>query len=204
MATLEVQKRDEALKPKQLRQKGIIPAVLFGKNLEASISIQLTQKAAEKFLKSTSIGVQTELNVEGEEYLAMLKNVSYEVVSHKLAHMDFQVLTAGELVKTTAHIKFINKEKLPPDGILNEMLSEIKLECLPKDMPDDIVVDLAGLNIGDSIAASELDIMKDNRYRVLTSADSLLVHVSTPTVEVEVVEEDNVAMIEVPVIGSEE
>ena len=83
------------------------------------------------------------------------------------------------------------------------MLGEIKLECLPKDMPDEIVVDLAGLNIGDSIAAGELDIMKDDRYRILTSADSLLVHVSTPTVEVEV-DEGEEEITEVPVIGSEE
>ncbi len=203
MATLEVQKRDFTLKPNQLRQKGIIPAVLCGKNLDASISIQLSKKEAEKFLKSTSVGVQTELSVEGEEYLAMLKNVSYETLSHKLAHLDFQVLTAGELVKTTAQIRFINRDQVTSEGILNEMLSEIKLECLPKDMPDDIVVDLAGLNVGDSIAAGELDIMKDDRYRVLTSEDSLLVHVSTPTVEVEVDEgEEEIATV--PVIGSEE
>lgn len=203
MATLEVQKRDEALKPRQLRRKGIIPAVLCGKNLDASISIQLSQKEAEKFLKSTSIGVQTEVSVEGEKYLAMLKKVSFETLSHNLQHMNFQVLTAGELVKTTAHIKFINKDQVTSEGILNEMLNEIKLECLPKDMPDEIVVDLAGLNIGDSIAAGELDIMKDDRYRVLTSADSLLVHVSTPTQEVEVSEEDE-EITEVPVIGAEE
>lgn len=203
MAALEVQKRDEALKPNQLRKKGIIPAVLFGKNLDASISIQLGQKEAEKFLKSTNIGVQTELSVEGEEYLAMLKNVSYEILSHKLAHMNFQVLTAGELVKTTAQIKFINKDQVTSDGILNEMLGEIKLECLPKDMPDEIVIDLAGLNVGDSIAAGELDIMKDDRYKILTSADSLIVHVSTPTQEVEVVEGDE-EITEVPVIGAEE
>ena len=204
MAVLEVQKRDFTFKPNQLRQKGIIPAVLCGKNLDASIPIQMSQKAAEKFLKSTKIGVQAELSVEGEKFLAMLKEVSFEPLSHKLQHLDFQVLTAGELVKTTAKIKFINKDQVTSEGILNEMLNEIKLECLPKDMPDEIVVDLAGLNVGDSIAAGELAIMKDDRYRVLTSADSLLVHVSTPTVEVEVVEEDNGAMIEVPVIGAKE
>jgi len=205
MATLAVTKRDESLKPKQLRRKGIIPAVLYGKNLDASISIQVSQRDAERFLKSTHTGAQAEIDLEGDEYLAMVKKVSYGILSHELAHIEFQVLTAGETVKTTAHLRFINKEKVSSDGILNEMLNEIQLECLPKDMPEDIEVDLAGLQVGDSISAGDLDIMNDERYRVLTTPDSLLVNVTAPTVEVEVEEEEaGEESVEVPLVGSEE
>lgn len=200
---LEVKKRDEALKPKQLRRKGIIPAVLFGKNLDASISIQLGQKEAERFLKSTNIGAQAELSLDGENYLAMVKKVSYDILTQQLAHIEFQALTAGEVVKTAAHIHFINRDQVTSDGILNEMLTEIQLECLPKDIPDEIVVDLAGLNIGDSIHLSELDITKDDRYKILTAADSMIVHVSTPSPVAEETEEEE-EMTEVPLVGSEE
>jgi len=200
---LKVQKRDETLKPKQLRRNGIIPAVLFGKNMDASISIQLDQQEAERFLKKTHIGSQAELSLEGEEYLAMVKNVTHDILSNKLAHIEFQVLTAGESVKMAAQIRFINRDQVTPDGILNEMISEIQLECLPKDMPDEIIVDLAGLNVGDSITAGQLDIMKDERYKILTPEDSMLVHVSTPTV-VEETEEVEEEIHEVPEIGKEE
>lgn len=205
MATLAVTKRNESLKPKQLRRKGIIPAVLYGKNLDASISIQVNQRDAEKFLKSTHTGAQAEIDLEGDEYLAMVKTVSYDILSQKLAHIEFQVLTAGETVKTSAHIRFINREQVSSDGILNEMLNEIQLECLPKDMPDEIEVDLAGLQVGDSIEANQLDIMKDERYKILTPADSVLVHISTPSVEVEEEEEEaGEESVEVPLVGSEE
>jgi large subunit ribosomal protein L25 len=85
------------------------------------------------------------------------------------------------------------------------MINKIELECLPKDIPDEIVVDLAGLEIGDSIAAGDLDITKDERFKMLTSAESLLVNVTAPTLQAEAEEEEaGEESVEVPVIGKEE
>lgn len=207
MSGLNVKKRDGALKGKQLRSRGIIPAVIYGKNLDNSISIQLDAAEADKFIKTHGIGSQLDLAVDGETYSVMFKNFTLTPLKNKLEHVDFQALTAGEAVKLHVHLKFENKDSVEVGGIVNEMISEIEIECLPKYLLEHVDVDLADMKIGDSIAIKDLAIAGDENYHILTDPETVIVQVTAP-VEVSDEEEESPAgeeaSAEVPVIGAEE
>ncbi len=202
MPVLKSEKRNEQLNGKQLRKNGIIPAILYGKNLEAPVKLQISESDAMQFLKKNSAGAQVELTVDGEKQLAMLKDVSRTVLSNNIEHIDFQALTAGEKVKVSAHINFLNGEKAPADALVSEYLQEIEYESLPQYLVDHIDVDLAGLQIGDSIQVKDLDMFKDDNYNVITPEDSTIVVLSLA--KEESVESDENADAEVPVIGADE
>lgn len=202
MPVLKSETRDEKLNGKQLRKNGIIPAILYGKNLDAPVKLQVSESDAMQFLKKNSAGAQVELTVNGEKQLAMLKDVSRTVLSNTIEHIDFQALTAGEKVKVSAHINFLNAEKTPADAIVSEYLQEIEYESLPQSLVDHIDVDLAGLKIGDSIQVKDLDMFNDDSYNIITPEDSTIVVLSLA--KEESVEEDENVDAEVPVIGADE
>lgn len=205
MAKLQATVRDAATKPKQLRREGIIPGVLYGKHLDKSISLQVNESDVNKFLKAHSVGTQTDLVIDGKENSAMIKEVSRDPVGHKLVHIDFQALTAGEVVKVTAHLTFVNSDQIEADGVLTEAMHEIDIECLPKDIPEHINVDLADMKIGDILTVNSLSIINDDRYKILTAGDQIIAQVSAPSkAEEEPVEEGAEETAEVPVIGEEE
>ncbi len=206
MSELNVKKRDGALKGKQLRSRGIIPAVIYGKNLDHSISIQLDAVEADKFIKTHGIGSQLDLAVEGETYSVMFKEYSLTPLKNKLEHVDFQALTAGESVKLHVHLKLENRESVEIGAIVSEFISEIEIECLPKYLVESVEVDLTDMKIGDSITVKDLSLAGDDNYHILTDPETVIVQVNAPVEASEEGEEaeTEVASADVPVIGAEE
>ena len=203
MPILKSEKRDENMNGKQLRKNGTIPAILYGKNLENPVKLQVTENDAMHFLRTNSVGAQVQLTVNGEEQLAMLKDVSRTVLTNKIEHIDFQALTAGEKVKVSAHINFLNREETPVDSVVSEYLQEIEYESLPQNLVDHIDVDLSGLQIGDSIQVKDLAMANNEDYHVITPLDSTIVVLSEAREEI--IEDDTEdADVEVPVIGAED
>lgn len=90
MNTLKTQVRDENAKAKQLRRGGIIPAVLFGKHLEKSISIQMPAKDVEQFLRFNSVGSRVDLVVGKKKYMALLKDVTLTPLIRAAEHLSFK------------------------------------------------------------------------------------------------------------------
>lgn len=206
MSSLTVEARESSRNTKQLRREGLVPAVIYGRNLEESISIQLSASAATKLLKSSTIGAQIEITLGDETMNTMLKDTQYDPVSYKVQHLDFQVLTTGEKVTITAHINLLNKDKIEAGGILQELAAEIEYTALPKDLLDHIDLDLDGLKIGDVIKVKDLPIFSNDKYNVHAEADMDIIVLSAQKV---ISDEDadgatGEASADVPVIGAEE
>jgi large subunit ribosomal protein L25 len=77
MYTLKAENRNMDLKPKQLRRKGIIPGVLYGKNLEKSLTIQFSQGEVTRFLKTNSVGSRIQLVVGDKKFSTLFREVTY-------------------------------------------------------------------------------------------------------------------------------
>ena len=176
MYTLKTNSRDKSLKGKQLRRNGIIPAVVFGKHLEESISIQVSQKDAEHLLKTNKVGYKLELNIAGENHMVLLKNVTYDILTRKPEHLEFQALKAGEVITSVAHIVLINTENI--DGIVQRVLDEISYKALPSDLIETVEVDLNGKEVGYTTTVADLEITKNSSVEVLTPLESLVVTIS--------------------------
>ena len=170
---LVCEKRDMAVKAKNVRKSGSVPAVLFGRNIE-SLSIQINQGEAAKFLKKHSVGSKVNLKIDGRNQLAILKEFQRDPLSHELLHIDFMALTEGQKIKVSLPVSYINKDTLAKDVFLQEQMSEVEISTLPKYLVDHVIVDLSGFSLGDSIHVSDLDVSKNKNIEVLSPGDALV------------------------------
>lgn len=175
MSTLHAENRNARLKPKQLRREGFIPGVLYGKNLKESLSIQFPQAVVAQFLGSNSVGSKVELTVGDKKFSALLREVSRRPVTGKPEHLSFQALLADEIVTSTMTVILVNGERV--DGMVQQPQSEISYRALPSNLVDKIEIDISGLQAGESMRISDLDIAKNPDIEVLTPLDAMVVSV---------------------------
>lgn len=188
--TLICEKRDLALKAKKLRQNGIVPANIYGRHID-SLAIQIKQDVATKFLQSHSIGSKVNMEIDGEEYLALLKEYKRDPSSRKIIHIEFHALTLGEKVKVSLPINFLNRDSLVQFTVLQEQMSEIEISTLPQFLVDYISIDVSKYELGDSVLVSDLDVSSDENIEVLSAPDSLVFTIThAAKVVEEVVEEE--------------
>ena len=176
MFALNAQNRDMGLKPKQLRRNGIIPGVLYGKNMNESLSIQFSQAETERFLKTNSTGSKAELVLGAKKYPALLREVEYKPATSELIHLSFQMLLAGEIVTSTARIILVNRDKIA--GLVNQPLAEISYRALPMHLVDKIELNLDNMKIGDEIRVSDLEFAKNPNIEILSPLDALVFSIS--------------------------
>lgn len=187
--TLACEKRDLALKAKKIRQNGLVPAVVYGRNID-SLSIQISKNAAKKFLQTHSVGSKVLLMIDGEEQLSLLKEFQKDPVSLEILHIDFHALTSGEKVKVSLPVGYMNRDSLGKDIFLQEQMSEIEISTLPKFLIDYVSVDLAKYSLGDSVFVKDLDIFSDENFEILSSPEALVCTLTHMAKFVDEAEED--------------
>jgi len=201
VVTLNFEKREKNLKGRQLRNKGIIPAVLYGKHLEESVCLQLPVHEAERFLQYNFIGSKVEIVIGKEKYMAVLKEATYTPGANKLEHLSFQALVAGEVARSVARVIISGRERIR-EGVLIHMLDEITYSALPADFVDRVEVDVSQMKPGDVLTVEELDIAKNEKIELVTPPDSVVVTVTVPKVYTED-EETEAADVEEPALVSD-
>jgi large subunit ribosomal protein L25 len=172
MFLLKAENRSAEAKPKQLRREGIVPGVLYGKELEQSLSIQFTQSDADRMLKSNSVGSRVELDIEGQKYPALLREVKYKPATDLVEHLAFQMLIAGEPVNSVMSIVLLNREFVT--GIVHQPQSEFNYRALPKYLQDTFEIDLSGMQVGDTLRLEDLSIAKDPNIEILSPLDTVV------------------------------
>lgn len=169
--TLLSEKRDLALRAKKIRKSGFVPAVIFGHHMDP-LGIKIKQDVATKFLNVHSTGTKVLLKIDGEEQLAIFKEIQRDPITSKIIHIDFQALTSGEKVKVSLPINYLNRDMLEQDAVLQEQLSEIEISTLPKFLVDHVNVDLSKFKLGDAAFVADLDISKDENIEVITHKEA--------------------------------
>lgn len=204
---LKVKLRDRTGKEyvKKLRKNGLLPAVLYGPHLKKSLSLQVDMKELRSFLsqsdKAKIITLEITDQKTDKQHNIIIKDSQWDLITGDLQHLDFYAVTRGETVTTTVPISFVGKsqgEKI--GGIVEHLVRELDLECLPKDLPSIIEVDITPLGLGDSLSVG--DIKVPSGIKVLTHPQEVVVSVVLPAKE-EVKVEEKEAVEEVEVVGKE-
>lgn len=175
---------------RQVRREGNIPSILYGRETEP-IPIVVNPNDLKEAL-STEAGENTLLEIkihgDGDEIskLALLRDIQFDFLTNKPIHLDFQEVLMKEKLHVNVPVKFVGIATGVKNshGILEEILREIEIECLPKDIPNYFEVDVSDLELGDSIHISDLKISED--LSVLHDPDETVVTVLAPRVEEEV------------------
>jgi len=193
---LAVETRNESGKGyvRKLRSEGKIPAVRYGKQCPVT-QYAVDRVIFEKFMQESGAGGLVALNVDGagqnDELLSIVKDTQKDPVSGRVIHVDFYGVRYGEAIQVEVPLVFEGKAVgVAEGGLLQPVRRSLIAKCLPKAIPENIVIDVTALGIGDAIHISDLDI---DGVEFDTSVDFTIVTVQTVAKEEEVVvDEDEV------------
>lgn len=177
MNTLKAEKRDLAVKAKRLRREGYVTGNVFGKELEQSIPVKMLSSNVESLLKTTGKGGRILLDLDGQSYNVLIKEVDFNSMKHQITEIDFQVLVAGEKVHSVAEIELLNHDKVT-NGVIQLHLEEISYRAFPEDLTDRIQLDLDGVKVGDSIKVKDLPFAQNPQIELLTDPEAIVVSVT--------------------------
>ena len=166
-----------------LRRAGRIPAVIYGGNLEP-IALHLEEKALVKALGTGHFfNSIVDLNVGGIVVRTLPKDVTLHKVSDRPLHVDFLRVSATHAVHVKVPLLFINEEASPGikrGGVLNIVAHELELVSIPEAIPNDITVDVTGLEIGDSIHMHDIK-LPDGVRAITHEADATIATIVAPS-----------------------
>ncbi|MBW6516576.1 MAG: 50S ribosomal protein L25 [Candidatus Cloacimonetes bacterium] len=174
----------------ELRKSNFIPGVIYGPGREP-LSIKLDKNLFLKEYRKT-IGELVIFNVKigKKQYQTIIKDKQIHPVSREIQHLDFLELQKDSKIKVNVPIKFVGTPVGVKDGgVLETMIREIEITCLPKDLIEDIELDISDLEIGKSIQIGDLPI-KDLEVSLSPEVSVVIVHPPKALVEEEVAEEE--------------
>ena len=177
MTTLKAEKRSMDVKAKRLRREGYVTGKVFGKKIQGSIPVKMEKKDVDRLLKTETKGGQIMLDVEGEVYDVLIKEVDYDAMANQVVEIDFQALVSNEKVHSVAEIIFENHDKVEA-GVLQEVLKEVSYRALPAALVEKVEVDVGPLKIGDTIRVADLPIAKDKDVDLMTDLDATVVTIT--------------------------
>lgn len=186
MNLLEANTRDTKSKGdvRSLRLNGIIPAIIYGgseKNEKISVSKKTLKSLLDKegFLSSIIT-----LKINGKNQNVLPREISYNVLSDDPTHVDFLRVVEGAKIRIEVPVQFINHETSPGlkrGGVLNIVRRKIELKCPSEKIPESIVIDLDGIDIGESFKISSVK-LAEGVTPTIVGRDFVIATLAAPTV----------------------
>ena len=183
--TISAEPRERAGKgaSRALRREGRVPAVIYGDKKEA-VAIHIEERALNKLLGTGHfMNSLVQVEVDGKKTRTLQKDVAFDPVSDRPLHVDFFRLAKGAKVQVDIPVVFINQEESPGlkrGGVLNVVRHELDLMCDADKIPDEIEIDVTGLEIGDTIHISSIT-LPEGSESVITDRDFTIAGVTAPS-----------------------
>ncbi len=165
------------------RRAGRVPAVIYGNKLDP-VSISVEQRELERLINDPRFFNQIfEVQVNGEIHQVLARDLQLHPVSDRPLHVDFLRFNENTRIVLEIPVDFLNEEVSPGlkrGGVLNIVRREIELLCSPLNIPEILTADLTGLDIGDSIHISAIELPEG--VEVTTDRDFTVATIAAPTV----------------------
>ena len=187
---IQAEKRENSNNTKLMRKNGKIPAIVYGEKKDPLL-ITVDNKLIRKQIETPGFfSKQFSINIEGEKYRVLPKDLQLHPVKETILHLDF--LRIGENTKVTVSIpvKFVNENECPglrQGGVINIVRHEVEIKAPVNKIPEMLEVNLEGLEIGDSIHISAVKLDEDVKP-LITDRDFTIATLAPPTVIQEVEE----------------
>jgi large subunit ribosomal protein L25 len=182
--SLTVQRRPSGrAAARALRRQGFVPGILYGSGI-TPIPIAARLHGLRPVLTSRGTHI-IRLSIEGEAqtYECILKDTAFDPVTDAPIHFDLQLVTAHRPVEVEVPVILTGTPVgVTKGGILEHFIHALRIECLPKDLPEHIPIDISGLEIGQSLHVRDLSF---STFRILEHPDTVIVTVVAPKVSAE-------------------
>lgn len=183
---LEAQPRDPGTKndAKRVRREGKIPAVVYGAGKD-SAPITVDPRVVTRILNSeTGHNTIFDLTLNGEKTKAMIVDWQYEPIKGRLLHIDLKRIALDKVLRVSVPIFLVGESAgvKQEGGIMEQMLREVEIECLPADIPSHIDADVSQLTFGKVLRVEDLP--HSDKVKFLTDANQPVAHVTSVKEEV--------------------
>ncbi len=172
--TAHTRKRSGSGALNSLRREGLIPAVVYGKS-QPSLNVRLNSKQVETVLHhSVSEQILVNLTIEdtGETKLALIQDVQHNPLTGAIIHLDFHAISENERIHANVPLELVGDAAgVKAGGLLEHLVHKLEVQCLPKDLPEIIRVDVTGIEVGKALHLREIPLPEGVR----ASADGELI-----------------------------
>ena len=167
-----------------LRKKGIVPGIIYGgKNENQKVSVS-TKEVKNLLEKKNFLSNVLSLKLEGKNQNVLPREIKYDIITDEPIHVDFLRIVEGTKIILDIPVKFINNEKSPGlkrGGVLNIVRRKVELKCPTENIPTELVIDLDGVDIGDSFKISSIN-LPENVAPTIQGRDFVIATLAAPTV----------------------
>ncbi|MEA2109743.1 MAG: 50S ribosomal protein L25 [Pseudomonadota bacterium] len=188
IAELEVQPRSTLGKSavKKMRAEGLVPAVLYGNEVESTplaVNEHILNHFFHKYGQSTLVSLAFGTDNKDEEKLAIVKDIQYHPLTGCVSHLDFYSIRIGVPIEVEVPLSFEGEAVgIAKGGLLQPVRRSLEIRCLPREIPEVFEIDVSALDIGDSIHVNDLDFAG---IEFISEINFTIVTVYVPKVEVE-------------------
>lgn len=176
----------------RMRKQGLIPAVLYGKKIEAE-PLVIKYSEIREILVQQGKSVFLTLEVDGKKHAAVIKDLQFDVVKGDLMHIDLQKVSLTEKIHAEVSLRIRGRELVEKGGtIVVQHMNEVTVECLPQNTPHYIEVDISRLAHGESVTVGDLKLPAD--VKPVSDSDAVIATLAeVKEVVVEPAEEETTA-----------
>lgn len=153
----------------KLRREGNIPAILYGVN-KPGIPVQVKGDEIKAILRNIKPGLLAttvfELNEGSHKHKAIIKEIQYHVASYEVEHIDFALVSEDQVVTVNVPIQLVGVADcvgVKLGGFIRQVIRSLKVSCLPKHIPQELVIDVRDLNIGQSVTLADIAVPSNVR-----------------------------------------
>ncbi len=177
---------------RQARRDGLVPAVIYG-NKEEPIMLTLERRVLSKELTNPQFYIQlVDIEINGTKHRVLPRDVQFHPVSDTPMHVDFLRFDPNRKITAAVPVAFEGESESPGlkgGGVLNVVRYEVEVLCTADNIPPELILHLAGLEVGDSLHASSISLPEGVEF-VISDRDFTIATIAAPTVIVEETTED--------------
>lgn len=184
MENLNAIKREKktAHEAKKERRNGRVPGILYGKNITNLLFEIGEMELTKELTRSGEHGI-ININIDGKNHMALIKQIQKDPVNRKLMHIDLEELSNDTVVVTDVPLHFIGEDKVVRNGgIIQKERNTVKVQCKGGNLPKSINVDISNLNFGDTYRLADIEF--SNEISFVDDPKTVLVSITDTNTEV--------------------
>jgi len=141
----------------RLRSKGRVPGIIYGQGSE-NTPVEIDGKELNRLLRHYGESSLVGLDIDGGVKTVLIKEVQRDPVSRQVLHVDFQETRFDQRIKTVVPVVLVGRERIEKEGlVLQHQLRELEIECLPRDIPKNLQVDVTSMDVGHAMTVGDVE-----------------------------------------------
>ncbi|MDY6045203.1 MAG: 50S ribosomal protein L25 [Peptoniphilus sp.] len=182
---LNLEKRDQVgtSSAKKTRAQGYVPGVYYAKEDEP-VAVYAKANELQKVVDEAGTSALVDVELDGKKAKILFKEIQEHPFKNQLLHFDAYGVNLNEKIKLSIPVILEGREDIRVEpSVLLQLLEEVEVECLPTNLPSDAIVNVADMQIGDTLTVADLDVSSIDGIEVLTDAEESVASLQEPREE---------------------